>query len=462
AVGVFVPGEGEIFAQRFDADGSPTGTEFQVNTYTTSYQQDPAVAVAPAGGFLVVWASGPGGSVTDIQGQRYDAGGLPLGGEFLVNSYTTGLQFAPAAMSDAAGRFVVVWGSAGSSETDLHGTSIQARRFDAGGTPVGGQFQVNSYTTGNQYQPAIAVDDSGDFVVAWTSEDGTNDAYAVSTQAQRFDAGGSAMGAQIQVSFPTADNQRRPQVAREPGGGFVVVWESDGSLGPDVVGTSIQGHRYDASGVPVGSQFQVNSYRNLDQRRPAVVAVDTDAFIALWDSEGGLPGSDESGLSVHGQLFAANGLLAGRRATIVPARVAKFVAKPAVGNRFTLPAADPLATGGALRFVDTGVTAGDDTYALPAGGWRALGNPPGSRGYRYTGAGTVADPCRVILVTDRIIKATCRGPGVTLTPPFAGDAAIELSLGPTDRYCARLGGDVLKNDSSGARWRDAALPDGCF
>jgi hypothetical protein len=427
-----------------------------VNTYTTHDQSQAAVAVAPSGNFLVVWTSGVG-SLTNIQGRRYDAGGLPLGGEFQVNTYTTGFQFDPAAVSDGTGNFVVVWSSNGSDATDTSGTSIHAQRLDAGGTPVGPQFQVNTYTTGNQYSPAMAVDGAGNFVVAWG-----NEPVGGGIRAQRFDAGGSAVGAEFLVNSYTTCCHREPRVAREAGGSFVVVWESYGSVGPDTIGRSIQGRRYDASGVPVGSQFQVNSYRNLDQRRPAVATVGTDAFVALWDSDGGPLGSDESGLSVRGQRFAANGLLAARRASVVPARLAKFAAKPDVPNRFTLPAADPLATGGTLRFVDTGVTAGDDTYALPAAGWRALGSPPGSKGYRYTGAGSGADPCRVVLVTDRIIKAVCGGPGVALAPPFAGDVAIELSLGPTDRYCARLGGEVLKNNATGARWRDAGQPAGCL
>lgn len=42
-------------------DPVPEGPEFQVNTFTTSYQQSPTVAVAPSGAatgrFLVLWES---------------------------------------------------------------------------------------------------------------------------------------------------------------------------------------------------------------------------------------------------------------------------------------------------------------------------------------------------------------------------------------------------------------------
>jgi hypothetical protein len=62
-----------------------------------------------------------------------------------------------------------VWQSAGSSGTDTDGTSIQGQRYDAGGNPVGGEFQVNSYTTGGQFMPSVAMDAEGNFIVTWNS-----------------------------------------------------------------------------------------------------------------------------------------------------------------------------------------------------------------------------------------------------------------------------------------------------
>ncbi len=35
--------------------------------------------------------------------------------------------------------------------------------------PVGGEIQVNTFTTGPQWAPALAMDADGDFVVVWTS-----------------------------------------------------------------------------------------------------------------------------------------------------------------------------------------------------------------------------------------------------------------------------------------------------
>src|SRR5204862_333266 len=101
----------------------------------------------------------------------------PSGGEFMVNTYTTGLQWYPAVASDASGNFVVVWESLG-QDGGLDG--VFRRRFDASGAALGSVFKVNSYTTGYQLRPAVASDPAGNFVVAWQDEgqDGSTGVFA--------------------------------------------------------------------------------------------------------------------------------------------------------------------------------------------------------------------------------------------------------------------------------------------
>ena len=113
------------------------GPEFQVNTYTTDAQYAPAVASDAAGNFVVVWysdrSSGADASNSSIQGQRYDASGVALGSEFQINTYTTSIQTRPAIATDGSGGFVVVWESVGSAGTDTLGRSIQGQRYDSSG-----------------------------------------------------------------------------------------------------------------------------------------------------------------------------------------------------------------------------------------------------------------------------------------------------------------------------------------
>jgi hypothetical protein len=231
------------------AEWPPAGPEFQVNTYTTSHQKHPTVAVDTDGDFVVVWQSYcSSGTDTDsysIQAQRYASDGSAVGSEFQVNTYTTSYLDSPAVAADTDGDFVVVWYSDGSSGTDTDRHSIQAQRYASDGTPAGSEFQVNTYTTSYQRFPAVATDTDGDFVVVWQSygSSGT-DTDRRSIQAQRFASDGSALGSEFQVNTYTTLWQFDPSVAVDADGEFVVVWKSYGSSGTDTDGFSIQAQQY--------------------------------------------------------------------------------------------------------------------------------------------------------------------------------------------------------------------------
>jgi hypothetical protein len=296
-----------IQARRYDPDGNATGGQVQVNSYTTLEQQFPAVASDATGNLVVTWesngSSGTDASGTSIQTQRYLANGAPLGGQFQLNSYTTGSQLNPQVAADSEGNFFVVWDSAGSVGTDDDSTSIQGRRYAANGVPLGGQFQVNSYTTSGQRYPGVAADGEGNFVVVWDSfGSGGTDTSSFSIQAQRFAANGAPLGAQFQVNTYTTNSQRYPTVSADSAGNFVVVWQSFGSDGTDSDSSSIRGRRFAASGLPLGGEAQVNSYTTGSQELPVVAAIGAHDFVVVWTSAGSF-GTDSSSASVQAQRF---------------------------------------------------------------------------------------------------------------------------------------------------------------
>ena len=154
-------------------------------------------------------------------------------------------------------------------------------------------------------------------------------------------------------------------------------------------------------------------------------------------------------------------LMPGRIMLIRNGILAKFVAKPVA--LFDLPdvANAPTAEGGSLSIFDTGGSA-SDTYNLPSAGWKGLGNPPGSKGYKYKGAGTVGDPCKVVLIKEKVVKAVCKGAGIDLVTPFTGTAGIVLAAGTdTKTYCAEFGGDESKNDGTLLKRKNASPPAAC-
>jgi hypothetical protein len=157
-----------IQGQRYASDGTPQGTQFQVNSYATGGQFRPSVAADQDGDFVVVWDSngspGTDHSSYSVQGQRFASSGTPQGAQFQVNAYTTGYQEVTSVAADADRDFVVVWDGVGSFGGDTSGESVQGRRYASNGSSPGGQFQINTFTTGFQRAPAVGAAADGDFV----------------------------------------------------------------------------------------------------------------------------------------------------------------------------------------------------------------------------------------------------------------------------------------------------------
>jgi hypothetical protein len=278
------------------AQGVPLGPEFRVNTYTTDRQHHPSIAFDSTGGFVVVWTSEyQDGSTSGAFGQRYASTGAPSGGEFRVNSYTTDRQWEPSVASDSAGNFVVAWQSLlqdGSYE------GIFAQRYASTGAALGGEFRVNSYTTFAQARPSAGSDPAGGFVVTWQSN--TQDGNSTGIYAQRYAGTGNPLGGEFRVNTYTSSYQEYPSVACDSVGNFVVVWESsyqDGSF------QGVFGQRYSSTGAPLGGEFRVNSYTTREQRAPAVAVDAVGNFVVTWSSYR----QDGAGWGIFGQRYASTG-----------------------------------------------------------------------------------------------------------------------------------------------------------
>jgi hypothetical protein len=217
-----------IFGQRFASSGARLGVEFQVNSYTPDPQRTPSIGMEANGDFVVAWDSYRGiDPALEIRAQRFDSAGARIGGELVVNTYTPNAQYGAQVAVDADGDFVVAWASFAQLDAT---TDIFGQRFSSSGSRLGGEFRVNSGAPGDQYflfppERAIAIDASGDFVVAWNSyeQDGSLDGVF----AQRFDSNGAKVAVELQVNVHADDEQSGPAVAlAAQGGEFVVAWQS--------------------------------------------------------------------------------------------------------------------------------------------------------------------------------------------------------------------------------------------
>ncbi len=333
-----------VQGQQFDADGLPAGADFQINEYPRDWYADPRTALLPDGGFLVVWAEGSG-SEAALEGRRFSSDGAPQAGQFTVGGWAYQDERGAHDVATAEdGSFVVVWG-------DANPYRIFGRFFASDGSTSAGRFQINTYTTGYPSAPAAATIPGGGFAVVWrrandivmgrldalgnvvgeevqisssgsttglpriafghddeflvtwaSSVSSGDDSSGDSIQARRFTSAGRPMEPEFQVNSYVTGDQIRPDATVHPGGDFMVVWQSYGSGGTDGSGSSIQGRVIGPIGVPVGEDFQINSYTTENQRDPSLGFDDRGVFVVTWDSRGS-NGSDTSFTSIQARRF---------------------------------------------------------------------------------------------------------------------------------------------------------------
>ena len=175
-----------VYGQLYDASGASVGGEFKVNTHTNDDQYQPSVAALNGGGFVVSWMSNnQDGDSWGVYGQRYDASGNTTGSEFKVNTHTTSSQDYPAVTSLNDGGFVVTWHD--DSGHDGSADGVFGQRYSSSGSATGSQFQINSTTAGTQAFSSITSLTDGGFVVTWTDYSG-EDGSGKGIFGQRYDA----------------------------------------------------------------------------------------------------------------------------------------------------------------------------------------------------------------------------------------------------------------------------------
>jgi hypothetical protein len=271
------PNGAGVYVRLYDSNNNPLTADVLVNTYTKGNQIDPSIAMDAVGDFVVTWTSQ--GQDADgswgIYAQRFNSVGKKVGGEIQVNTNYTGDQISPYVAMNDYGNFVIVWAS--KAQTLSYFNDIHAQIYNYDGQKVGSEFRVNSVDlpsgTGDEVNPAAAMDNSGNFVVVWEqafwNSDGYNwDSYIM---ARMFDAQGNA-----RVHAAGNDQQGNNNLefridgSRQPINGayqnFIADWPDDHQLPCDYYGI-----------------YTVSDYMKT-ARNPSVVMDSSGNFIVAWES----------------------------------------------------------------------------------------------------------------------------------------------------------------------------------
>lgn len=151
-------GPKDIFVHGFGQDGARRFVSVNVSTDALGPQLRPAIAIDSSGDFVVVWEDDRDrNEYFDIRGRMFSSDGSPLGSDFQVNTVSKGQQYLPQISTDRAGRFVVVW----QDDNDENGYwEILCRGISEGRRTYIADMTVNSVSTGQQVAPCVAMEAS--------------------------------------------------------------------------------------------------------------------------------------------------------------------------------------------------------------------------------------------------------------------------------------------------------------
>ncbi len=164
-------------------------------------------------------------------------------------------------------------------------------------------------------------------------------------------------------------------------------------------------------------------------------------------------------------------LISGRKLVVKtePAATKRRFLFKTVKDSAIIVLSDPTATGATLFAAglacvnqDCAITASSGSVELPAANWIGLGNPAGSKGYRYKDRDLSAAGVKTVILKPGklIIKAV--GPNWPWAP-VGGDTAVALTLQVgIGRYCAEFGGSEIINEPGRVSFRDAPSPAACI
>jgi hypothetical protein len=267
-----------IHGQRFNALPEPLGEEFRLNDFNEGSQDAPHVSMQSDGAFRVTW-SGTVRATTrpEIIKRRFDADAQPLFADRQVGESADDLQVVARSAVRSDGRFVVAWEGRGVTSNTFN---ILARHFGPDSEPLTPVTQINQFDSSAQRRATVAVNDSGDQVIAWQSAGQDGSDWGIFARCMSFAA---AAGDEFLVNETTQGGQARPRVAMADDGGFAIVWQ-------DNMGQSSFSYQrvmirfYDQSCQPLTGELQVNQFDEGIQDLPDVAIDGQGIYVVVWQS----------------------------------------------------------------------------------------------------------------------------------------------------------------------------------
>jgi|GEM_PF-1447585 len=314
-----------------DSDNNIATETISVNTPGYVYQF--SVAMDNGGDFIVAWINGDA-----VMARRFAAGGAAKAEEFLVSDNSSGTTVSVA--MDPDGDAIVAWESNGivARRIDKDGNMPDAFKVDRTPENVYSESDDGNKTSSTAYSvghPSVAMDDAGNFTVAWQRSqlDGKSttklkkgkchkeygytycddDEYVTTSTsvsstgifAQRFENGNAVnknkktkQQEDIAIGFKKKQEHVSPDIAMDAAGNFVVGWEQDlikkqcstydgeKSCHDEVIGSNIFARKYNSLKKKLeGVQSVIGKSKGSPSNsNPSVALIDDGSFEVGWIS----------------------------------------------------------------------------------------------------------------------------------------------------------------------------------
>jgi hypothetical protein len=223
--------EGDLFAQRIAATGIPAwGLNGVAVCDTVSSQTSPSICSDGSSGAIVIWRDQRASGAGDLYAQSLSgAGARRWGTQGIPVCAANGGQYDPLVVTDGAGGAIATW----MDERNAGIADIYAQRIGPGGlsewTADGVRMcDAPSY----QLFPVMTSDGLGGALIAW--EDSRSDT-TVDIYAQRVGPDGAVLWGSGGIRLCDATGyESLPSIAADGGGGAILIWQDQRSLGDDV------------------------------------------------------------------------------------------------------------------------------------------------------------------------------------------------------------------------------------
>jgi len=272
-----VPENDDIFARIFDSTGNALTDEFRVDQATGLTEAgEPVIATNSNNEFTIAWTDFRAGH-GDIFARRFDMNGTPLENEFRIDQ-DTGFNDAgsPEIATAINNNFIIAWTDYRSGHGD-----VLARIFDGNGNPLTNEFRVNQFTgfpPGEAAEDsAIAINSNNRIIITWEDPRYVEDMVF----ARIFDSNGNPLTDDFRVD-QDPDRGSDSSIAANRNDHYMIAWEET-RLAQVPENDDIFARIFDSAGNALTYEFRADQATGLTEAgEPVIAANSNNEFTIAW------------------------------------------------------------------------------------------------------------------------------------------------------------------------------------